>query len=68
MVREDSMEHLMEASRQLHGQLVASPLWELLKTEPVIVQWITALNEVDLQIKPKEPENVPKAENQPKAT
>jgi hypothetical protein len=50
-IKEDSMQRLMEASQQLHGALVASPMWELLKDEPVIVSWINALGEVETQIK-----------------
>lgn len=57
-IQEDSMHRLMKASQHLHGSLVSSPLWEMLKTEPVIVQWISALNEVESQIKPKEPLDV----------
>jgi hypothetical protein len=50
-IKEDSMQRLMETSQHLHGSLVASPLWEMLKTEPVIANWIAALGEVESQIK-----------------
>ena len=56
-IKEDSMQRLMEASNHLHGALVASPLWEMLRTEPVVANWINALGEVESQIKQKEPEN-----------
>jgi hypothetical protein len=59
-IREDSMQRLMEASQQLHGALVSSPMWELLKNEPVIVSWINALSEVETQIK-QEQANAPQA-------
>ena len=50
-IKEDSMQRLMDASEQLHGSLVSSPIWEMLKDEPIIVSWINALSEVDSQIK-----------------
>jgi hypothetical protein len=50
-VAEDSLAKLMEASQQLHGKLVASPLWGMLKDEPLIVNWINALSEIDSQFK-----------------
>lgn len=50
-MQEQSITRLLETSQELHGKLIASPLWELLRTEPVIVNWISALNAVDAQLK-----------------
>lgn len=52
-IKDESIARLMENSQLLHGKLVASPLWEMLKTEPLIVSWIQSLDEVDRQMKPK---------------
>jgi hypothetical protein len=52
-VTDESLERLLETSQTLHGKLVTSPLWEMIKTEPVIVQWLGALGDVESQLKKK---------------
>ena len=50
-LQEEPINRLMETSQHLHGQLVRSPLWEMLKTEPSIMNWIKALGDVESEIK-----------------
>ena len=49
--QKSSIEKLLETSQRLHGSLVASPVWELIKTEPVIMDWMNSLSDIESQIK-----------------
>lgn len=46
----DRVERMLEAAQALHGKLVSSPLWEMIKTEPVIVQWMNSLGELEKEV------------------
>lgn len=58
-VKEESMQHLMDASEKLHRALTASPLWYMLSAEPVIVDWCNALAEIESQLKLQEKNELP---------
>lgn len=50
-----AINRLLETSQCLHTALVRSPMWEFVKTEPVILQWINALSQTESVLKPKPP-------------
>jgi hypothetical protein len=50
-IKAESLQRLMETSQVMHGKLVASPLWDLLKTDPEIMNWINSLSTVDSEMK-----------------
>lgn len=52
----DALNNLLESSQRLHGELVRSVVWNLIKDEPIIVQWMNSLREVESILKPSPPE------------
>lgn len=63
----DAIQHLLECSQHLHGELVRSPLWELVKNEPVILHWMAALTQVEKLVNPQSEEDQKLYGNPPKA-
>jgi hypothetical protein len=51
---ENAVSHLMDTSRDLHSNLAASPIWPMIKDEPIIVAWMNALREIEIEIKGKQ--------------
>jgi hypothetical protein len=51
---EQSVHRLLTSAKKIHGDLVASPMWELLKDEPAVVEFIAAIDEVDKQVNQNE--------------
>lgn len=49
-IQEDSIRRLQESSKKLHSFMVSSPVWNMIKNDPIIKDWIFALDEIDSQV------------------
>lgn len=54
----------LAASQELRKQLLSSPLWSMLQSEPVIMEWINALEEVEKEAE-RIKQNAPQAQALP---
>jgi hypothetical protein len=55
---EQSVERLLQACKKLHDSLRESPLWELLKNEPVVVNFTGAFEDLDKEVNKTSEEKV----------
>ncbi len=66
-----SIDSLLESSQKLHAALVSSVAWVVIKDDPVIVNWIFSLNDLETQVKAARGEPaeihvpIPKGDNNP---
>lgn len=60
-IKEETLRQLQDVTIRLHGRLVASPLWVLIKDEQIIIEFINVLRDIESQCKAQN--NEPEAPN-----
>lgn len=52
-IKKETMQRFSDVTERLYGLFQASPLWPLIKDEPIIKEFISVLGEIKIQCEPQ---------------